>query len=232
MSWFSLRLPNPLERPMSEPYRLYWSERTAAIIVDGCLAEIGAEMERIRVKRTDDRVDDPEFEAISPMKQIPALVLPGGQVLCESLAIALALADRHPDAGLLPPAGSDARGEAYRWLLHIICNIYEADLRDSYPERYTTDAGGLVGVQKAAQSRMDWAFQVLEQALPDNADNFLPTGFSLLDLYLAVTAAWHFDTPALLARSPRIARVCRAVVNRPALKPLFALYKMPELDGL
>lgn len=217
---------------MSETYRLYWSHRTAAIFADACLAEIGADCERIRVKRTDDRVDDPDFEAISPMKQIPALVLPDGTVLCESLAIALALAERHPAANLLPAVGSTERAIAYRWLLHIMFNIYETDLRQSYPDRYTTDPDGWPGVKAAAEARMDWGFRVVEEAIPDDADWFLATEFSLIDVFLAVTAAWHYDTPALLARSPRIARVCRAVRARPALAPLFGLYQMPELDGL
>jgi glutathione S-transferase len=68
-------------------YTLFWSERTAAIAPDAVLSEAGADFTRKQVKRTGGRVDDPEFEKISPMKQIPALLLPDGTVLCESLAI-------------------------------------------------------------------------------------------------------------------------------------------------
>lgn len=217
---------------MSAPYTLYWSERTAAIIADACLAEIGADVTRIRVKRTSGRVDDPDFEAISPMKQIPALVLPDGTALCESLAIALTLAERHPEAALLPPVGATERGLAYRWLMHIVCNIYETDLRHSYADRYTAEPAGVPGVKAAAEERWDWAFAVMEDTLPADASWFLESGFSIVDVYMAVTVCWHYDTPALLARSPKIAAVCGAVHRRAALAPLFDLYKMPELDYL
>ena len=52
-------------------YTLYWGTRTGAFIPDAILAEMGQPVTRIKVKRTDGRVDDPAFEAISPMKQIP-----------------------------------------------------------------------------------------------------------------------------------------------------------------
>ena len=104
-------------------YTLYWAKRTSAIAPDAVLSEAGVDFTRHEVKRTDGRVDDPAFENISPMKQIPALVLPGGAVLCESAAIALTLAERHPEAGMLPPAGSDERALVYRWLMHI-CLLY------------------------------------------------------------------------------------------------------------
>ena len=216
---------------MSETYTLYWGRRTAAIIADACLAEIGADVARIRVKRTNGRVDDPDFEALSPMKQIPLLVLPDGTALAESLAIALALCERNPEARLLPALGSVARALAYRWLMHIVCNIYESDLRYSYADRYTADPGGVEGVRAAAAERWDRAFQVVEDVLPDG-DWFLADGFSLVDIYLAVTVCWHYDTPALLARAPKIARICGNVRRRPKLAPLFDLYEMPDLDGL
>jgi glutathione S-transferase len=212
-------------------YTLYWGKRTSAIAPDAVLSEAGVDFTRHEVKRTDGRVDDPAFEKISPMKQIPALVLPGGTVLCESVAIALTLAERYPEAGMLPPAGSDERALVYRWLMHIVCNIYESDLRHSYADRYTTDPDGVAGVRAAAEERWDRAFRVIEDAIGDDPW-FLGAQFTLADVYLAATVCWHYDSPALLARSPNIARVCSNVRKRDKTGPLFELYEMPELDGL
>ena len=212
-------------------YTLYWAKRTSAIAPDAVLSEAGVDFTRHEVKRTDGRVDDPAFENISPMKQIPALVLPGGAVLCESAAIALTLAERHPEAGMLPPAGSDERALVYRWLMHIVCNIYESDLRHSYADRYTTDPDGVAGVKTAAEERWDRAFRVVEDGIGDGPW-FLGGQFTLADVYLAATVCWHYDPPALLARTPNIARVCGNVRKRDLTGPLFELYEMPELDGL
>ncbi|MEX2311652.1 MAG: glutathione S-transferase family protein [Rhodospirillales bacterium] len=212
-------------------YTLYWGPRTSAIAPDAVLSEAGIGFTRKIVNRTGGRVDDPAFEKISPMKQIPALVSPDGTVLCESVAICLALAEWHPEAQMLPPSASNARAKVYRWLMHIVCNIYECDLRYSYADRYTSDPAGIEGVRQAAAERWDRAFELIEAEAGDGPW-FLGKDYSLLDIYLAATVCWHYDTPALLARSPNIARVCANVRKREKTGPLFAIYEMPELDGL
>lgn len=212
-------------------YRLFWSPRTGAFVPDSVLCEAGVDFERCRVKQTNMRVDDPEFLKISPMGQIPALEMPDGTVLCESAAIALMLSERHPDAGVLPPAGSDQRAQVYRWLMHIQCNLYETDLRHSYPDRYTSDPAGIRGVQEAAADRWAKAFDVIEENISDGPW-FLGDTYTLLDIYLAASVCWHFDTPWLLKRIPKITNVCRNVRKRDALRPLFELYELHDLDHL
>jgi GST-like protein len=49
--------------------------------------------------------------AVNPLKQVPALVLPGGQVLTESAAILIWLGDSRPDAALSPAAERPRRAE-------------------------------------------------------------------------------------------------------------------------
>ncbi|MCG8686697.1 MAG: glutathione S-transferase family protein [Desulfobacterales bacterium] len=212
-------------------YTLYWGTRTGAFIPDAILAEMGQPITRIKVKRTDGRVDDPAFEAISPMKQIPVLLFPDGSAVSESLAIALALVERLLDPPLLPPVGSSARAEAYRWLMHMYFNVYESDLRYSYADRYTTASDGVEGVKAAAVERWDRAFAVIEEAASDE-EWFSGHQFSLIDICIAPMVCWHYDTEGLLARHPKLAEICKRVRDRPALKPLFTLYRLPELDGL
>jgi glutathione S-transferase len=212
-------------------YTLFWSTRTAAFAPEVVLSEAGADYKRHLVKRSAGRVDDPAFAAISPMKQIPALVLPDGTVLCESVAISLALAERHPEAGVLPPSASNERALVYRWLMHMQCNHYESDLRYSYTDRYTTDPNGYQGVKEAAAKRMDWAFDVIEDGISEGPW-FLGDAYSLLDIFLVEHVCWHFDTPALLARSPKIARVCANVRKREKVGALLETYNMRELDEL
>lgn len=212
-------------------YTLYWSTRTAAFFPDAMLSKAGADFERREVKRVDGRVADPAFEKISPMKQIPALVLPDGTVLCESVAISLTLAERHPEAAMLPEPASDQRAMAYRWVMHLVCNVYECDLRHSYPDRYTANPDGVAGVRKAAETRWDRSYEVIEEALGDGPW-FLGRDYSLLDVMLAAMVCWHYDTPALLARSPKIRRICLQARTRDDLAPLFEMYGLNDLDHL
>lgn len=212
-------------------YTLYWSPRTGAFPPDAVLSLANVAFQRRRVKQSNMRVDDPAFLKVSPMNQIPALVMPDGTVMCESVAISLALAERYPDAGVLPPEASPERAYVYRWLMHMLCNLYETDLRHSYPDRYTSDPNGLVGVQEAAATRWAKGFDVIEAELGDGPW-FMGAQFTLLDIYLAATACWHFDTPWLLARVPKISAICANARRQEILIPLFEMYELNDLDGL
>ncbi|MDP4796517.1 MAG: glutathione S-transferase family protein [Rhodospirillales bacterium] len=212
-------------------YTLFWSTRTAAFMPDAVLSLAGVAFDRHLVKRTNGRVDDTEFSKISPMQQIPALLMPDGSVLCESVAISLAVAERHPEAGVLPPAGTQDRALVYRWMMHMVCNIYEPDLRYSYSDRYTTDPNGQQGIKQASAERMDRSFDVVEAELKDGPW-FLGDTMTVLDIHLAAYACWHFDTPSLLQRTPKIAGICTNIRKHAVVGPLFELYNMRDLDFL
>lgn len=61
--------------------------------------ELGYDIEEVRVELGEHR-EDP-YRALNPYGQIPTAKL-DGQTLIESTAICLALAERHPEAGLVP----------------------------------------------------------------------------------------------------------------------------------
>jgi glutathione S-transferase len=58
----------------------------------------------------------PEYLAIHPLGKVPALKH-GKQVIIESGAIMLYLADLYPEAEMAPPPGSPERGRYYEWFL-------------------------------------------------------------------------------------------------------------------
>src|ERR1700761_4905900 len=77
------------------------------------LEEIGRPYELVTLE-WDERKGD-EHRRRHPLGKVPAFEFDDGQVLFESLAICLQLADVAPDAGLLPALGTPARGRAYQW---------------------------------------------------------------------------------------------------------------------
>ena len=67
--------------------------------------ELGYEIEEARIKPGEHTAEP--YQALNPYQQVPTAEL-DGQTLIESTAICLALAERHPEAGLIP-AGQPAR---------------------------------------------------------------------------------------------------------------------------
>lgn len=220
-------------------YRLYWSKATGAFAPNVLLAEAGAAFERVEVDTASGRHRQADYLAINPRGQIPALVLPDGTVMTESLAIVLQLCDSFPEAALLPPPGSPQRARCLRWMGFGAVDLYEADLRYFYAERYTSDPAGAAGVKDAGRLAVERDWRLIEEALGETALHegegpFLLGGrFTAADVYLAMLGGWHHDLPAFLSASPRMWRLMRAVAARPAIAPLWRDYygDKPEVAG-
>ena len=208
-------------------YTLYWAPNTGAQVVEAVLVETGAPYRKRLVDLDRDAQHRPEYRAINPLGQIPALELPDGTVITESAAMVLYLADAFPRAGLLPPAGTTARAVALRWLLILAAPYYEADLRHFYPERYTTDPAGAPGVEEAAGRQLDRLMSQLDAAL-EPGPYLLGDGICAIDLYLFMVALWHPERRAILERWPRIGRHARLLRQRPSLARGWDDYYPPE----
>ena len=144
-------------------YELYWSPATGAFVVEAVLEELGLAYERVSTITGQGEHRRPEYVAMNPLQQIPSLRLPDGTVMTETAAIVMHLCDCRPEAGLLPEPGTSERARAYRWLVLLAVNFYEADLRFYYPDRYTADPNGLEGVKQSAVQRMDRLLEVIEK---------------------------------------------------------------------
>ena len=88
-------------------YTLYYSPGSASLVVHLALLEIGAPFRLEKVDFDRDAQHSPEYLRINPRGQVPTLVI-DGQPYFESAALLMILAERHPEARLAPPPGSDA----------------------------------------------------------------------------------------------------------------------------
>jgi len=99
------------------------------------------------------------YLSLNPWGQVPTLE-DGDLVLTESVAIMLHLADRFPKGGIGAPAGTRGRSELYRWLAYLSSAVQATHMRWFYPERFTTDPDGVVGVRACASATLrrhiDW----------------------------------------------------------------------------
>lgn len=77
------------------------------------LEELGLDYETVAV--SSEQCVAGEHLARHPLGRVPALERADGQILLESTAIVLAIADMHPQAGLNGPLGSMLRGQVYEW---------------------------------------------------------------------------------------------------------------------
>ncbi len=107
----------------------------------------------------------PAFLAINPSGKIPALRLAEGEIITESAAILLTLADHFPQARLLPPQASNDRALAYRWLAFMAGEIYPIVEIVDYPERFTPDGGDAEAVREIARDRIRERILIIERMI-------------------------------------------------------------------
>ena len=200
-------------------YRLYGDLGSGAFSAEAALAETGApyEFELISLERNEQK--EPRFLSLNPSGKIPALRLPEGSIVTESLAILLTLADHYPQSGLLPPQGAPARAAAYRWLAFMASEIYPFVEIVDYPARFVADGAEANALREAARKRVRERLLLIERVL---AEPFmLPGGFSLLDIYAAMFSRWSIGAEWRAANLPRLNALAKAVSERPAIAPVW-----------
>lgn len=202
-------------------YKLYWAPSTGAFAPDVVLRLAGAPYERIAVDYDGGEQRREAYLRLNPMGQVPYLVLPDGRGISESAAMVLHLVDAFPAAGLAPPPGTADRAVFDRWLLFMAVNVYTADLRYYYSERYSTQAGAEAGVKAAAARDLDRQFDILTAELESSGGPFLlGAGYGAADLYLLMLVGWY--APA--QRLPALQRLCAALLEIPEVKAINDLY--------
>ena len=108
-----------------EPYVLYSRKGWGSAIVEAQLAWYGLPY---RLEESGDLLSSAEarerMRPLNPLAQIPTLVLPSGEILTESAAITLHLADLTGRDDLVPGVRAPERARFLRWLVYLVANVY------------------------------------------------------------------------------------------------------------
>ncbi len=139
-----------------EPYRLFYLPGAGSFAPHVVLETLALPYELIRVVR-DDRgvhVEPAGYLDLNPSGRVPTLITPSGEVLTESAAICLALAEGSPAAGLAPLPGDPDRGAFLSRLAFLTNTVQVAILRARYPQRFASTEGGKEDVRVVAEAEL------------------------------------------------------------------------------
>jgi glutathione S-transferase len=184
--------------------RLFGSGRSRWVRPLWMLRELSVPFEAVVVDRTGGDLDSDWFRALNPSGKIPVLVDASGPV-CESGAILLYLGDKFPDAGLVPRAGTYARGRHDQWMF-TIATEFEQPLWQLHKQ--VNKGVGDAAVGQRARDDFAVAAAVFEAVLTDRR-HLLGAGFTAADIMLSHLLTWEVcqellsDLPALCAYRDR-----------------------------
>jgi GST-like protein len=159
--------------------------------------------------------------AVNPMRQVPALVLPSGEVITESAAILIWLGDLHPEAGLAPRPEDPERAQYLRWMTYIPAAIYSMFWVRDEPSRLAADAAHEESIKARTAERIAECWRMMDAQVSPRP--YL-TGerLGLLDIYVTVVSRWTPRRTRFYAEAPRMAEVVRRVDAEPRLRALWA----------
>lgn len=202
-------------------YTVFWEKGAGSIVVQAVLEEIGVDYEKHYVDMAANEHRSDAYLSKNPTGLIPALQLPDLSIIGESAAIILHLGEQHSEAALAPRSDDSERPDFLFWLLFMATAGYTTSSRLWHPEQFTKDQDVTDPIHQVAEEDTARLFGLLEQGIKGEP-YFLASGFSVLDVYLAMLLEWHPDRPVLFQQSPKMAALYAAVATRPAYQKTMA----------
>lgn len=139
---------------------------------------------------------------VNPLGQVPALVLPQGGLLTESLAIVQHVDDLAPQAGLVPKAPDGSRNAFLRWSVFLVSALYPTWTYGDEPAKWVEHTQGARQLRESTDRHRQSLWLQVEEAAA--APWFLGSRMSAIDLYIAVMTHWRPGRKWFAANTPRL----------------------------
>jgi glutathione S-transferase len=193
--------------------KLYFTPGACSLHPHIVLRETALPFELVRVDlRAHKLHDGADFFAVNPKGYVPALELDDGSILTEGAVIDQYVADRTPDAKLIPPAGTMERYRLQEWL-----NFVASEIHKAFGPLFGNDEAW----KDAARIRIAKRFDFVARTLATQP-YLMGQAFSVADAYLYNMLRWTLHTGIDLAHWPALQAFFAGVDARPAVQAALA----------
>jgi GST-like protein len=187
-------------------------------IVESALALAGLPYEYEEVDYSAGSPTRARLLEVNPLGQVPALVLPDGEVMTESLAMLHYVNDAAPKAGLVPAKGDARRYTFHRWAVFLIAAVSPTFTYGDEPAKWVEDTQGSKQLRESTNRHREALWRQLEEAA--QGPWFLGERMSALDLYVAVMTHWRPGRKWFAANTPKLIAIAEKVAALPAVAPV------------
>ena len=191
--------------------KLYYSPAACSLSPHIVSREAGIALEMQKVNTKDKSMEGGgDYWKVNGKGYVPALELDDGTVLTEGPAIVQYLADRKPESGLAPKAGTIERYRVQEWLNFITSEIHKSFsplFRPTTPEEY----------KKISKENLANRFKGLDQQLAGK-DYLTGKTFTVADAYLFTVLRWTVPMQIDLAQWPNLKAYFNRVEARPKVR--------------
>lgn len=200
---------------------LFGAAASGSVAVEAALTLLGLPFDVIEGATWAEAAARDRVADANPMRQIPTLVLPGGEVMTESAAILIYLADLHPAARLAPALDDPKRREFLRWMLYVSSAIYALHWIKPDVTRIGAPASAREAVVEAVHERIAHCWATMDAQLTPGRF-LLGDDLTVLDLYVATVSRFGPWRERFHAVAPRMTPAILRVDEAPQLAALWA----------
>ncbi|MBO9649839.1 MAG: glutathione S-transferase family protein [Variovorax sp.] len=206
----------------AKPYTLYGAPGSGATPVHAAMTMIGLPVQTIDIAPWKGEDERQKLAHVSPMRQAPVLVRPSGEVMTESAAILMWLAEQHPEAGLAPLVGDPLRTQYLRWMAYVPASIYSMYWVRDEPSRLAADKEAEKVILERTRERIAECWRLMDAQVPRGTSYLLGDRIGVLDIYVTVVSRWTPGRTRFYREAPRMAEVVRRVDADPRLADFWA----------
>ncbi len=192
--------------------KLYYATGTCSLSPRIVAHEAGLRLDAEKVDLGTHRTESgKDYTAINPKGYVPALALDDGSLLTEGVAMVQYLADRAPQSGLAPAAGTAERYRLMEWLTFISSELHKAFSPWLFNPK-TPD-----GAKEMAKEAIAKRFAYFDAHLAGK-QYLMGDRFTVADAYLFTVAGWSKYVNIDLAPYANLSAFMARVAARPKVK--------------
>ena len=200
-----------------EHIKLYGAEGSGSVAVEATLTLLGVPYTLVEGATWAEETARERVAPANPMRQVPTMLLPSGEVLTESAAILIYLADAHPQVALAPLQSDATRAQYLRWMLYVSSAIYSLHWIKPDVRRVGVPLEMKESVVQAVHERIAFCWGNMDAQI-NPRQYLLGEKLTVLDLYVTVVSRFGPWRTRFYEVAPKMKEVVRRVDGEQRLK--------------
>jgi glutathione S-transferase len=168
----------------------------------------------------------PAYLAMNPNGVVPTLVL-DGRPHYEAAALAMLLAERHPEANLAPAFDDAKRADYLQWMFNLANMVQPLFRQWWYPGEPAGD-GNADAIRAHVAPRIEAEWKRIDAHLAAHGPYLLGSDLSAADFYLVMLMRWSRNMPRPATEWPYLAALAQRLKALPSFATLYAREGLTE----
>ncbi len=205
---------------MTEPITVYGAEGSGSVAVELTLTLLGIPYKVIEAVTWVEKAAQERVAPVNPVRQVPAVVFPSGEIMTESAAILIYFADLHPEARLAPLPTDPKRMQYLRWMSYVSSAVYAWFWAKGDPMRLALRDGDGPAMVDRIHDRIAACWRMMDEQITPGR-YILGDEMSVLDIYVTVISRFGPWRNRFYRTAPKLSEIVRRMDSDPRLKPFW-----------